>query len=222
MAGETQVTVLGLGRSYRAAGGQVWAFRDVDLTVARGSLTVLAGPSGAGKSTLLRIIGAIDRPTEGSVTVDEVEIGGLSDRARRRWRRRRLGYVFQDPAENLLPYLSVAEHLDLATEIRGTRSNWANLARHLEIDPLLDERPERLSSGQQQRVALAMAAVGDPAIVVADEPTAELDQASAWLAIETLRALITAGSTVVVSSHDVDVIRASDTVHRLEHHQDRT
>ncbi len=222
MADETQVTVLGLGRSYRAAEGQVWAFREVDLTVVRGSLTVLAGPSGAGKSTLLRIIGAMDRPTEGSVTVDGVEIGGLSDRARRRWRRRHLGYVFQDPAENLLPYLSVAEHLDLATQIRGTRSAWKDLARHLEIDPLLDERPERLSSGQQQRVALAMAAVGDPAIVVADEPTAELDQASAWLAIETLRALITAGSTVVVSSHDADVIRASDAVHRLEHHQDRT
>lgn len=221
MADDTRVSVVGLGRSYRSVGGDVWAFRNVDLTVTRGTLTVLAGPSGAGKSTLLRIIGAIDRPSEGSVTVDGVEIGGLSDGARRKWRRRRLGYVFQDPADNLLPYLTVGEHLDLAAQIRGSGHDWRGLAEHLEIDPLVDEIPERLSSGQQQRVALAMAAVGDPAVVVADEPTAELDQASAWLAIDTLRALTAAGSTVVVSSHDADVIRACDAVHRLEHHRDR-
>jgi ABC-type lipoprotein export system ATPase subunit len=220
MAGETTVSVVGLGRSYRAARGEVWAFRDIDLEVRSGSLTVLAGPSGSGKSTLLRIIAAIDRPTEGAVTIDGIEIGGMSDSARRRWRRIRLGFVFQDPAENLLHYLTVADHLDLASRLRGSGASWHDLADHLEITPLLDELPERLSSGQQQRVALAMAAVGDPAVVVADEPTAELDQASAWLAIDTLRALSDRGSTVVVSSHDIDVIRSCDVVHRLEHHQD--
>lgn len=220
MAGDTAVSVVGLGRSYRAARGDVWAFRNVDLSVETGSLTVLAGPSGAGKSTLLRIIAAVDRPTEGAVTIGGLEIGGMSDRARRRWRRRRLGYVFQDPADNLLPYLTVADHLDLAAQLRGGGAGWRELANHLEISPLLGELPERLSSGQQQRVALAMAAVGDPTVVVADEPTAELDQASAWLAIDTLRALSSTGSTVVVSSHDADVIRSCDAIHRLEHHQD--
>ncbi len=219
MVGERVVTCVGLGRAYRTADGAVWAFREIDLEVETGSLTVLAGPSGAGKSTLLRIIAALDRPTEGSVSVEGIEIGGLSDRGRRRWRRSRLGYVFQDPSDNLLPYLTVREHLEMAAGIRGRGSDGLDLADRLEVTELLTERPERLSSGQQQRVALAMAAVGGPALVVADEPTAELDQTSAVLAIDTLLALRNSGSTVVVSSHDSDVIRRADAVHRLEHHR---
>jgi putative ABC transport system ATP-binding protein len=219
MADDPVVTCVGVGRAYRTADGEVWAFRNVDLAVTAGSLTVLAGPSGAGKSTLLRIIAALDRPTEGSITVEGIEIGGMPERGRRRWRRSRLGYVFQDPSDNLLPYLTVREHLETATGIRGRGSDALDLADRLEITELLTERPERLSSGQQQRVALAMAAAGGPALVVADEPTAELDQVSAVLAIDTLLALRDAGSTVVVSSHDSDVIRRADMVHRLEHHR---
>jgi putative ABC transport system ATP-binding protein len=219
MADDPVVTCVGVGRAYRTADGEVWAFRNVDLSVTAGSLTVLAGPSGAGKSTLLRIIAALDRPTEGSITVEGIEIGGMPERGRRRWRRSRLGYVFQDPSDNLLPYLTVREHLETATGIRGRGSDALDLADRLEITELLTERPERLSSGQQQRVALAMAAAGGPALVVADEPTAELDQVSAVLAIDTLLALRDAGSTVVVSSHDSDVIRRADMVHRLEHHR---
>lgn len=219
MAGEAVVSCVGLGRAYRTADGEVWAFRGIDVDVTAGSLTVLAGPSGAGKSTLLRIIAALDRPTEGSVAVDGMEIGGVSERARRRWRRRRLGYVFQDPADNLLPYLTVRQHLSMAAGIRGHGGTGLELAERLEVAELLTERPERLSSGQQQRVALAMAAVGNPTMVVADEPTAELDQTSAVLAIDTLLALRESGSTVVVSSHDTDVIRRADAVFRLEHHR---
>lgn len=219
MAGEPVVTCVGVGRAYRTVDGAVWAFRHVDLEVGAGSLTVLAGPSGSGKSTLLRIIAALDRPTEGSITVEGIEIGGMPERDRRRWRRSRLGYVFQDPADNLLPYLTVREHLETAARIRGRGGDGLDLAATLEVGELLTERPERLSSGQQQRVALAMAAVGRPALVVADEPTAELDQTSAVLAIDTLLALRDTGSTVVVSSHDSDVIRRADIVHRLEHHR---
>ena len=219
MADDTVLSCVGVGRAYRTADGEVWAFRAIDIDVASGSLTVLSGPSGAGKSTLLRIIAALDRPTEGSVTVDGVEIGGTSERARRRWRRRRLGYVFQDPSDNLLPYLTVREHLAMAAGIRGHGGTGLELAERLEVTELLTERPERLSSGQQQRVALAMAAVGSPAMVVADEPTAELDQTSAVLAIDTLLVLRDTGSTVVVSSHDADVIRRADVVFRLEHHR---
>ncbi|MDH4117666.1 MAG: ATP-binding cassette domain-containing protein [Acidimicrobiia bacterium] len=222
MRTEPVIACSGVGRAYRTDSGEVWAVRGVDLEVERGSLTVLAGPSGAGKSTLLRIIAALDRPTEGSITIDAVETGGMPDRRRRRWRRRNLGYVFQDPADNLLPYLTVDEHLQMAATLRGGVENIDELARHLEIDDLSGERPKRLSSGQQQRVALAMAAVGDPAVVVADEPTAELDQESAALAIHTLLALRSAGSTVVVASHDADVIRTADSVHRVEHRRGAT
>jgi putative ABC transport system ATP-binding protein len=221
MADEAVVACVGVGRAYRTADGAVWAFRNIDLEVRPHTLTVLAGPSGAGKSTLLRIIAALDRPTEGAVTVEGVEVGGMPERSRRRWRRTRLGYVFQDPAENLMPYLTVREHLEMAARIRGSGDDGGSIAELLEVAELGDEHPERLSSGQQQRVALAMAAVGGPALVVADEPTAELDQTSAMLAIETLTTLRDNGSTVLVSSHDSDVIRRADVVHRLEHHGGR-
>lgn len=195
----------------------------MDLDIPAGRLTALAGPSGSGKSTLLRLIAALDRPTTGTVTADGIELGGLSEAARRRWRRRRLGFVFQDPAANLFSYLDVSTHLRMAMRLhRSDPSELSEMTKSLEIDQWLELRPVQLSSGQQQRVALAMAAVGDPAVVVADEPTAELDAYSAAPAIDTLVRLRDRGSTVVVSTHDPELIRQADHVFRLDHGHHRS
>ena len=216
MAIDTTLSCDGIKRAYRTDGEVVWALWDVSVTANHGEMTVLAGPSGSGKSTLLRVMAGIDVPDEGSVNIAGMDLASMSARARRRFRSRHISYLFQDPAANLLSYLTVWEHLELAGEIRvGVPRD--DLLDHLEMAELRDERPVRLSAGQQQRAALAAAVVGNPEVVLADEPTAELDAQSAALAVETLVRLRDMGSTLVVTSHDAEVLRAADRVVQLEH-----
>ncbi len=216
MATEPTLTCRGIRRAYHTDEEVVWALWDVDATAEAGQITVLAGPSGSGKSTLLRIMAGIDVPDEGEVSVAGRDLTGMGPRARRRFRSRHIGYLFQDPAANLLSYLTVGEHLDMAGRIRRAKPDQGILA-HLEIDSLVDEHPSRLSAGQQQRAALAASLVGDPDVILADEPTAELDTESAHLAVAALTRLRDLGATLVVTSHDPEVIGAADRVIRLEH-----
>ncbi len=216
MATEPTLTCRGIRRAYHTDEEVVWALWDVDATAEAGQITVLAGPSGSGKSTLLRIMAGIDVPDEGEVSVVGRDLTGMGPRARRRFRSRHIGYLFQDPAANLLSYLTVGEHLDMAGRIRRAKPDQGILA-HLEIDSLVDEHPSRLSAGQQQRAALAASLVGDPDVILADEPTAELDTESAHLAVAALTRLRDLGATLVVTSHDPEVIGAADRVIRLEH-----
>jgi ABC-type lipoprotein export system ATPase subunit len=216
MGTEATMVCEGVRRAYHTDGEIVWALWDVDAVADAGQITVLAGPSGSGKSTLLRVMAGIDRPDSGRVAIAGNELTSMSAGARRRFRSRHMGYLFQDPAANLLSYLTVWEHLVMAGKIRGAKPT-RDLLTHLEIEDLVDERPIRLSAGQQQRAALAAAMVGDPDVILADEPTAELDTQSAHLAVASLTRLRDLGATLIVTSHDPEVLDVADRLIRLEH-----
>lgn len=212
-------TCTGVTKVYVTATGDVSALEAVDARFPSGRLSVIVGPSGAGKSSLLRILALMDRPDAGEVRIGDVEVGGLRQRARRRLRRRRIGYVFQNPADNLLPYLTVADHVATAARLRGQRRavDGHELLTALGLDHRLDHRPAQLSGGEQQRLAFAVAAVGRPALILADEPTAELDVESGRRLLQAVLDLRDLGVTVVVTSHDPNVMGVADHQVRLDH-----
>jgi ABC-type lipoprotein export system ATPase subunit len=196
---------------YATEAGVVHALLDVDAAFARGRVNVLAGPSGSGKSSLLRVLAGLQRARSGRVEVADEDLTRLRPGALRRLRRRHIGVVLQDPADNLVAYLSAVEQLRLAARLRGVDPGEA--AALLGAAGLTDRagsRPAELSGGEQQRVAFAAAAIGRPALLLADEPTAELDAAAGARLVETVRELAARGSTVVVTSHDPAVIDAAE------------
>lgn len=196
------------------------ALRGVSKDFPAGRLTVVAGPSGCGKSTLLRLIGCVDRPTSGSVVVDGIRVGDAGARARRHLRRTRIGYIYPDPADNLIEYLTAGEQLRLAAQLRGRRIGDERIAEVLGrfgLADRIDHRPAELSGGEQQRVSIACALVLSPAVVVADEPTAELDSRAAATVLDSVRVLCEEGSAFVIASHDPTVIDRADHLLRLDH-----
>ena len=201
-----------VSRVYRSATGPVHALKAVDVAVEPGQVTAVVGPSGSGKSTLLRILAALDRPTEGEVEVAGMALNDLSRRSRRGLRRRHIGFVFARPADNLVPYLTAVEHLRLAADLRGVEvgDEPQRLLEALGLEHRAGHRPAHLSGGEQQRLALAAAVIGAPALVLADEPTAELDRASAGRLIDALRALADTGAALAVATHDALVVDAAD------------
>ena len=201
----------GVSVDYRTASGVVPALRDVDAAFARGRFSAVAGASGSGKSSLLRVLGGLQRPTAGRITVDGTELTRLRAGALRRLRRVAMGIVLQDPADNLVEYLSAVAQVELAARLRGTDSEEAaGLLDAVGLAPRADCMPEELSGGEQQRVAFAAAAVGRPALLLADEPTGELDAVAAGSLVDAMRGLIDGGATLVVASHDPAVIGAAD------------
>jgi len=205
----------GITHHYQTRSRPVPALNGVDVTVERGKITALVGPSGSGKSTLLRILACLERPEAGTVEVAGVETTRLAPGERRALRRAHIGYVYQDPAENLLDYLTVAEHLTLGARLRGIADDGRKLLEILGLDDRLGHYPRRLSGGEQQRVALAFAAVGYPTLLVADEPTAQLDRAAGRRVVEALRRLSDHGHTVLVATHDPEVSEAADCIVEL-------
>jgi putative ABC transport system ATP-binding protein/macrolide transport system ATP-binding/permease protein len=213
-----RVVVDGLVKRYPQPGAEaVHAVGPVDAAFAPGRLTVVAGASGCGKSTLLRQLALIERPTFGSITFDEKPVEALSARAARRLRRGAISYLFQRPTDNLVHGFDVGGQLRLAAELAGApRPDVTGRLGMLGLEHLADANPFRLSGGEQQRVALACALAAEAGLVVADEPTSQLDHASASAVVESLYAVALAGATVVVASHDPVVIARSDDVLRLE------
>jgi ABC-type lipoprotein export system ATPase subunit len=208
-------TATGVSRRYRLDGSEVAALRGVDLTIERGTVTALVGPSGSGKSTLLRLLACLDRPDQGRIDIDGTTVTDLSRRARTRMRRRRLGFMFQAPADNLLPYLTVRQHLALAAQLRGVSARELReqaLLGRLGLAGLVDHLPRQLSGGEQQRVAVAFACVGPPALLLADEPTGQLDHATAEGVLDAFTAMTAIGVAVVVATHDPAVTRRADKV----------
>ena len=203
-------------KSYREGQSERVVLRGVDLSVGAGEIVVLLGRSGSGKSTLLNLVSGIDEPTSGTVRVAGIDVAALSETARTRLRRRRIGFIFQ--FFNLIPTLTVEENLRLPLELNGV--DGAD-GRMLALDRLgevgLADRaasfPDRLSGGEQQRVAVARALVHDPALVLADEPTGNLDSQSARQVLSLLTGLARrAGKTVIVASHSDEVAALADCV----------
>jgi ABC-type lipoprotein export system ATPase subunit len=211
---EAAVSCRGLVKEYRTAVGTVVALKRIDADFPAGQVTAVVGPSGAGKSSLLRILACVDRPTEGSVRVGGLEVSRLGARARRRVRRRLVGYVFQQPGDNLLPYLDAIGHLELAGRLRGGAAPGEpeRLLESLGLSHRAGFLPQQLSGGEQQRLAFAAAVVGGPALVVADEPTAELDHQAGERLLEAIGGLRAEGTSFLVSSHDQAVMRMADRV----------
>ena len=210
---------VGVVKIYWTATGEVTALKGIEASFPRGAVTAVVGPSGSGKSSLLRILAAQDRPTAGQVRIGDVELSGLSLSRLRRVRRRLVGYVFQRPGDNLIPYLTVSQHLAQVARLRG-RGDGAAAEELLERLGIADRRrhlPYQLSGGEQQRLGFALAVTGDPFIVVADEPTAELDSASSATLLEAALDLAHRGTSFVIATHDRAVVRLAERTLYLRH-----
>jgi putative ABC transport system ATP-binding protein len=201
-----------LRREYHMGEELVRAVRGVSVSVERGDYVAIVGPSGCGKSTLLNLIGGIDHPTAGSVTIDGARIDQMSDAEATRFRLRHIGFVFQ--RFYLMPALTAIENVELPmAEARMPRDQRVRRARELlayvGLGERRDHRPAQLSGGEQQRVAIARALANKPQLLVADEPTGELDAKTGTEMIELIAQVNRDGTTIIVVTHDEDLARAA-------------
>ena len=213
---DTVIEMKGLKRFYNLGGETVKALDGVDLQIGRGEYVSLVGPSGSGKTTLFNMVGGLDRQTEGNVQIDGVDISRL-DAYELAWLRcRRIGYIFQN--FNLIAVLTALENVALPTVFAGIPRDEGlkkaeKLLQSVGLGERMNHKPTQLSAGQQQRVAIARALANDPAIILADEPTGNLDLNTGTEIINLLHGLNkTRGLTLVAATHDLKMIKASDRV----------
>jgi putative ABC transport system ATP-binding protein len=213
------VDATGLVREYELAGGTVHAVAGIDLRIERGQLVAVRGRSGSGKTTLLSLIGALDRPTRGRVVVDGQPVSELPESKLVAFRREKIGFIFQ--AFGLLPILSAAENVEVPLRLVGAmpRQRDERIEELLELVGLADRahhRPHELSGGEQQRVAIARALANRPDLLLADEPTGQLDSQTGHAIMSLLRVLVRSeGVTAVVATHDPAMIDVADRVIEL-------
>ena len=219
-ANEVIVQAMKLERVFRTGASEVRALRGVDLTIQRGQLVAVMGRSGSGKTTLLNLLGGLDRPTSGKVILDGHDTSLLPDNELTRLRRHHLGFVFQSFA--LLPFLSAFENVELTLRLSGmaARRRRDRVMECLDLVGLTKRarhRPYELSGGEQQRVAIARAMAPNPALILADEPTGQLDTLTGLSIFRLFEALVASqGATVVVATHDRTVEELPYLVYRLE------
>ncbi len=210
------ITAEHLGKTYRSGKLQVQALRDVSFAVEPGEFVAIVGPSGSGKSTLFHILGGLTQATSGSVQIDGVDLAPLSDAERTRLRRRKIGFVFQK--FNLLPTLSAMGNIEIAHEISGSvkaldTALLGQLTSLMHIEGRLGHRPSELSGGEQQRVAIARALINRPAIVLADEPTGNLDTENSQTVLAMLeRSVRELGQTVLMITHNPEAAASADRI----------
>jgi putative ABC transport system ATP-binding protein len=220
MATAPLVTIREVCKSYRRGSQIVPVLEKVSFDIAAGEFLALMGPSGSGKSTLLNLIAGLDTVDSGTITVGDAEISTLADAALAAWRSRNVGFIFQ--FYNLIPVLSAFENVELPLLLTGLsrreRHEHVNLALSLVgLADRLDHNPSQLSGGQQQRVAIARAMVTDPAILVADEPTGDLDRVSAGEILGLMARLVTEfGKTIIMVTHDPRAAEKAQTIRHLE------
>jgi len=216
---DAHVVLEGVWKIYRVGGVEWPALRGVDLVIRRGTFTSILGPSGSGKSTLLNIIGGLDKPTKGTVLVNGVNISSLSSSKLATYRNSHVGFIFQ--LYNLLPYLTVVENVELPLAIKGVgarerREVALQLLDLLGLKQMAFKRPSELSGGEQQRVAIARALANKPELILADEPTGNLDSKNAEVVVSTFRKLVDdEGKTVVMVTHNIELARSSDVIVKI-------
>ncbi len=210
----------GLSKHFTQAGEVIKAVDRVNLKIAPRQLVTISGPSGCGKTTLMYLLGSLERPTSGKLIIDGIDVGALKGRKENAFRRQKVGFVFQ--SFNLIPDLSALENVMLPMEIVGNhQGERRERAHHLLLQVGLEEkrhahRPGKLSGGQQQRVAIARALANNPSVILADEPTGNLDSKTGRRIVELLQQLSRQGRTVVVVTHDRSIARLADKRMELE------
>ena len=210
----------GVGRVYGHSVNQVHAVRDVDLEIDRGEFVVIVGPSGSGKTTLLQLLGALDRPTDGQIAFEGRDLARLGDGELTKLRLRTIGFIFQQ--FNLIPTLTAAQNVEVALapsgmdgDVRRTRSH--ELLESVGLGGRAHHLPSQLSGGEQQRVAIARSLANNPHVLLADEPTGNLDTATGEEIMALLRDLSTSsGHTVVLITHDADIAAEAPRVIRMQ------
>ena len=213
------VELLDVHKTYQMGSQQVHALGGVTVGFRRGSFWAIMGASGSGKSTMLNLLGCLDRPTRGRYLLENQDVSLLDDDALSAFRLRHLGFIFQN--FNLISQLTVRENIELPlfyldTDVRESHQRAADLAERVGLANRLDHRPSELSGGQQQRVAIARALANDPSILLADEPTGNLDSSTGEQIMELLVALHEQGKTIIMVTHEADV--AARATHRLHMH----
>jgi putative ABC transport system ATP-binding protein len=214
------VTVEKLSKLFKSGGTTVPAVDDVSFSLPRGRMIAIKGASGSGKSTLLNLIGALDKPTSGTIIVDGVDISRMHAGGEVKYRLSKVGFVFQ--SYYLIPNMTALENVMLPMELNGTKTNdrqvkARELLKRMGIDDARQaRRPTRLSGGEQQRVAIARALANDPSIILGDEPTGNLDSKTGKRIVEILYSLTKEGKTVILATHATEIATRADMVLEME------
>ena len=217
-SGRAIIELLGVHKIYRSGSLEVAALRGVDLRIDEGEIVAIVGPSGSGKSTLMHILGCLDVPTSGQYLLSGQDVSGMDEIELAHVRNQRIGFVFQQ--FNLLPSMTAWRNVELPLSYAGVgkterRERALAALDRVGLSDRVDHRPGELSGGQQQRVAVARALVTDPAVVLADEPTGNLDSASTAEILGLFRQLHAAGRTVILITHEADVAAVAQRVIRM-------
>ncbi|MBC8440022.1 MAG: ABC transporter ATP-binding protein [Deltaproteobacteria bacterium] len=209
-----------INKHYNLGQTQMTALKDITLNFDKGEFTAVWGPSGSGKTTLLNLIGTIDEPSSGTIFINGKDVSKMSDNQKSDYRNLQIGFIFQN--FNLIPVLSAVENVMLPLQIRNTKTSAARKKamqrlKEVELAHLADNRPDKMSGGQRQRVAIARALVTDPDVVIADEPTANLDLATSIHIIEIMQKLNKKeGATFLFSTHDQRLLDRMNRLVKLE------
>ena len=215
MATSAVIQTHGLAKTYRMGKISVEALKPTDISITRGEYIAIIGPSGSGKSTLMNLLGCLDTPSEGSLLIDGIDVSTLSENELARIRREKIGFIFQK--YNLIPTLNALENVMLSMSFAGVNtseriSRGKNLLTMVDLNHRLDHKPAELSGGEQQRVAIARALSNQPSLILADEPTGNVDTKAGNKIMDVLEEINNQGKTIITVTHDPDIAKRA---HRI-------